>query len=89
MKLVKVIEHCGSQNTFGETQECLQETPLHHRQLIKLNQHSEALQWSEMVGLVRMDVEKEFDALWRLDSFKLNLVGLQPNSTIRWINSSL
>ena len=50
---------------------------------------SEAFQWSEMVGFVCLDVEKAFDAVWRLGLVhKLNSIGLN-NSVIRWINSFL
>ena len=55
---------------------------------IKLTQHvSEAFQWSEMVDFVCLDVEKAFDAVWRLRLVpKLNWIGLK-NSVIWWINS--
>ena len=42
-----------------------------------------------MVGFVCLDVEKAFDAVWRLGfEHKLNSIGLK-NSVIRWINSFL
>ena len=35
--------------------------------LLKLTQHvTEASKWSEMVGFVCLDIEKAFDAVWRL-----------------------
>ena len=58
--------------------------------IIKLTQHvSEAFQWSEMVGLVCLDVEKAFDAVWRLGLIhKLNSIELKI-PIIKWINSFL
>ena len=62
-----VLEHCESLNVFGETQSAYKKHRCTTDNLIKLTQHvSEAFQRSEMVGLVCLDVEKAFDAVWRL-----------------------
>ena len=81
-----VMEHCESHKTFGETQSAYRKHRCTTVNLIKLTQHvSEAFQWSEMVGFVCLDVEKAFDAVWRLGHVhKLNSIGLN-NSVIRWI----
>ena len=83
-----VMEYCESQNIFGETQSAYRKHRCATENLMKLTQHvSEAFQWSEMVGFVCLDVEKTFDAVWRLGLVhKLNSIGLK-NSVIRWINS--
>ena len=61
------LEHCESLNVFGETQSAYRKHRCTTNNLIKLNQHvSEAFQWSEMVGLVCLDVGKALDAVWRL-----------------------
>ena len=85
-----VMEYCESQNIFGETQSAYRKHRCTTDNLIKLTQHvSEAFQLSEMVGFVCLDVEKAFDAVWRLGHVhKLNSIGLK-NSVIRWINSFL
>ena len=62
-----VLEHCESLNAFGETQSAYSKHRCDTDNFIKLTQHvSEAFQWSEMAGLVCLDVEKAFDAVWRL-----------------------
>ena len=85
-----VMEYCESQNVFGETQSAYRKQRITTDNLIKLTQHvSEAFQWSEMVGFVCLDVEKAFDAVWRLELVhKLNSIGLKI-SIIGWINSFL
>ena len=85
-----VLEHCESLNVFGETQSAYRKHRCTTDNLIKLTQHvSEAFQWSEMVGLVCLDVEKAFDAVWRLGLIhKLNSIELKI-LIIKWINSFL
>ena len=85
-----VMEYCESQNIFGETQSAYRKHRCTADNLIKHIQHvNEAFQWSEMVGFVCLDVEKAFNAVWRLGLVhKLNSIGLK-NSVIRWINSFL
>ena len=72
-----VMEHCESQNTFGETQSAYRKHRCTTDNLIKLNKPvNEIFQWSEMVGFVCLDVEKAFD-VWRLGLVhKLNSIGL-------------
>ena len=58
MKQKKVF---GPQQSAYRTNRCTTDN------LLVLTQHiSEAYQWSEMVGSVCLDVEKAFDAVWRL-----------------------
>ena len=84
-----VLEHCESLNVFGETRAYRK-----HRcttdNLIKLTQHfSEAFQWSVKVGLVCLDVEKAFDAVWRLGMIH-KLISIEQKIPItKWINSFL
>ena len=83
-----VLEHCESLNVFGETQSAYRKHRCTTDNLIKLTQHvSEAFQWSEMVSLVCLDVEKAFDAVWRLGLIhKLYSIELK-SPIIKWINS--
>ena len=85
-----VLEHCEILNVFGETQSAYRKHRCTRDNLIKLTQHvSEAFQWSEMVGLVFLDVEKAFDAVWRLGLIhKLHSIELKI-PIIKWINSFL
>ena len=85
-----VLEHCESLNIFGETQSAYRKHRCTTDNLIELTQHvSEAFQWSEMVGLVCLDVEKAFDAVWRLGLIhKLNSIELKI-PIIKWIYSFL
>ena len=85
-----VMDYCESQNIFGETQSAYRKQRCTTDNLNKLPQHvSEAFQWSRMVGFVCVDVEKAFDAVWRLGLVqKLNSIGLK-NSVRRWMNSFL
>ena len=60
-----VLEHCEGLNVFGETQSAYRKHRCTTDNLIKLTQHvSEDFQWSELVGVVCLDVEKAFDAVW-------------------------
>ena len=85
-----VLEHCESLNVFGETQSAYMKHGCTTDNLITLFQHvSEAFQWSEMVGLVCLDVEKAFVAIWRLGLIhKLNSIELKIPIT-KWIISFL
>ena len=85
-----VLEHCESLNVFGETQSAYRKHRCTTDTLIKLTHYvSEAFQWSEMLGLVCLDVEKAFDAVWRLGLIhKLNSIELKI-PIIKWINSFL
>ena len=85
-----VLEHCEGLNVFGETQSAYRKHRCTTDNLITITQHvSEAFQWSEMVGLVCLDVEKAFDAVWRLGLIhKLYSIELMI-PIIKWINSFL
>ena len=85
-----VLEHCESPNVFGEIQSAYRKHRCTTDNLIKLTQHvSEAFQWSEMVGLVCLDVDKAFDAVWRLGLIhKLHSIELKI-PIIKWISSFL
>ena len=85
-----VLEHCEGLNVFGETQSAHRKHRCTTDNLIKLTQHvSEAFQWSEMIGLFCLDVEKAFDTVWRLVLIhKLNSIELKI-PIIKWINSFL
>ena len=67
-----------SQSKVGETTSSYRKHRCTADNLIKLTQHvSEAFQWSEIFGLVCLDVEKVFDAVWCLGRvYKLNLIAL-------------
>ena len=58
--------------------------------LLKLTQHvTEAIQRSEMVGFVCLDIEKAFHAVWRLGlQNKLLQIGVHK-PLIKWVNSFL
>ena len=85
-----VLEHCESLNVFGGSQSADRKHHCTTDNLITLTQQvSEAFQWSEMVGLVCLDVEKAFDAVWRLGLIhKLYSIELTI-PIIKWINSFL
>ena len=80
----------NSLNVFGETQSTYRKHRCTTANLIKLTQHvSEAFQWSDMVGLVSLDVEKAFDAVWCLGLIhKLHSIELKI-PICKWINSFL
>ena len=58
--------------------------------LLKFTQHvTEAFHWSEMVGCVCLDIEKAFDAVWRLGlQNKLLQIGVHK-PLVKWVNSFL
>ena len=90
------MEHCDSQNEFGENQSAYRGQRCTTDDFNKLTQYaSEAFQWSQMIGAVCLDVEKAFVVVWRLELkleikfvHKLNSIGLN-NSVIKRINSFL
>ena len=62
-----ILDHCEANKVFGLQQSAYRANRSTTDNLIVLTQHiSEAYQWAEMVGLVCLDVEKAFDAVWRL-----------------------
>ena len=58
--------------------------------LLKLTHHvTEAFQWSEMFGFVCLDIDKTFDAVWRIGlQDKLLKIGVHK-PLIKWVNSFL
>ena len=70
-----ILGHCEATKGFG-LQQCIQRAT---DNLIVLTQHvSEAYQWSEMAGLVCLDKEKDFDAIWRIGLIdKCDKLGVQ------------
>ena len=62
-----VLAHCEEKDVFGEMQSAYRRNRCTTDNLLKLTQHvTEAFQWSEMIGFVCLDIEKAFDAVWRL-----------------------
>lgn len=86
----RILEHCESNDVFGETQSAYRHGRQTTDNLLQLTQYTaEAFQWREMVGAVFLDVEKAFDAVWRLClAHKLNNLNLHPNLTA-WVLSFL
>ena len=85
-----IVDHCEANKVFGPHQSAYRANRCTTDNLLVLTQHvSEAYQWSEMVGLVCLDVEKAFDAVWRLGLIdKLTKIGIQTK-IIKWVNSFL
>ena len=90
VKNIIVLEHCESLKVFGETQSAYRKHRYATDNLIKFILHvSEAFQLSGMVVLVCLDVEKAFDAVWRLGLIhKLYSIKLKL-PIIKWINPFL
>ena len=82
-----ILDHCEANKVFGSQQSAYRANRCTTDNLLVLTQHiSEAYQWSEMVGLVCLDVEKAFDAVWRLGLIdKLNKIRIQKK-IIKWVN---
>ena len=52
---------------FGEMQSAYRRNRYTTENLLNLTQHvTEAFKWSEMVGFDCLDIEKAFDAVWRI-----------------------
>ena len=85
-----ILDHCEANKVFGPQKCAYRANRCTTDNLIVLTEHiSEAYQWSEMVGLVCLDVEKTFDAVWRLWWIdKLNKVNIQTK-IIKWVNALL
>ena len=85
-----ILDHCEANKVFRPRQSAYRANRCTTDNLLVLTQHiSEAYQWSEMVGLVCLDVEKAFDADWRLGLIdKLIKIRLQTK-IIKWVNSFL
>lgn len=82
----RVMQHCEDIDLFGETQSAYRQGRQSTDNLLQLTQYtSEAFQWRQMVGAVFLDVEKAFDAVWRLClKHKLSTIELSSNY-IKWI----
>ena len=62
-----ILGHCEATKVFGPQQSAYRANKCTTDNLIILTEHiDEAYQWSEMVGLVCQDIEKSFDAVWRI-----------------------
>ena len=85
-----VLAHCEENDVFGEMQSAFRRNRCTTDNLLQLTQHvTEAFQWSEMVGFVCLDIEKTFDAVWRLGlQNKLLPIGVHK-PLMKWVNSFL
>ena len=85
-----IVDHSEANKVFGPHQSAYRANRCTTDNLLVLTRHiSEAYQWSEMVGLVCLDVEKAFDAVWRLGlNDKLFKIRIQTK-IIKWVNSFL
>ena len=81
-----ILDHCEANKVFGPQQSAYRAHRCTTDNLLVLTQHiSEAYLWSEMVGLVSLDVEKTFDAVRRLGLInKLNKIRIQKK-IIKWV----
>ena len=85
-----VLARCEEKNVFGEKQSAYRRNRCTTDNLLKLTQHvAEAFQWSEMVGFVCLDIEKAFDAVWRLGLQNKLLQIAVHKPLIKWVNSFL
>ena len=82
------LAHCEKDDVFGETRSAYRRNRCTTDNLLKLFQHvTETFQWSQMVGVVCLDIEKTFDAVWRLGlQYKLLQIGV-CKPLIKWVNS--
>ena len=85
-----ILDHCEANKVFGSQQNAYRANRCTTDNLLVLTQHiSEAYQWSEMMGVVCLDVEKAFDAVWRLGLIdKINKIRIQTK-IIKRMNSFL
>ena len=85
-----ILDHCEANKVFGPQQSAYRANRCTTDNLLVLTQHiSEAYQRSEMVGLVCLDDEKAFDAVWYLGlTDKLIKIRIQTK-IIKWVNSFL
>ena len=85
-----ILDHCEANKVFGPQQSAYRANGCTTDNLLVLTQHiSEAYQWSEMVGLVCLDVEKAFDAVWRLGLIDKLIKSRIQTKIIKWVNSFL
>ena len=85
-----ILNHCEANKVLGPHQSACRANRCTTDNLLVLTQLiSEAYQWSEMVVLVCLDVEKAFDAVWRLSlTDKLNKIRIKAK-ILKWVNSFL
>ena len=85
-----ILDHCEAIKVFEAQQSAYRANRCTTDNLLLLAQQiSETYQWSEMVGLVCLNVEKVFDAGWGLGLIdKLNKIRIQTKN-IKWVNSFL
>ena len=85
-----VLAHCVENGVFGKMQSAYRRKRCTTDNLLKLTQHvTEAFQWSEMVGFACLDIEKAFDAVWRLGLQNKMLQIDVHKPLIKWVNSFL
>ena len=85
-----VLAHCEENDVFGEMQSAYRRNRCTTDNLLKLTQHvTEAFQLSEMVGFVCLDIEQEFDAVWRLGLQNKLLQIVVHKPLINWVTSFL
>ena len=85
-----VLAHCENNDVFGEIQSAYWKNRCTTDNLLKLTHYvTKAFQWSKMFGFVCLDIEKAFDAVWRLGlQNKLLQIGVHK-PLIKWVNSFL
>ena len=85
-----ILDHCDANKVFGPQQSAYRANRCTTDNLHVLTQHiSEAYQWSDMVGLVCLDVEKAFDAVWRLGLIDKLIKIRKQKKIIKLLNSFL
>ena len=84
------LEHCENNDVFGEMQSAYRRKGCPADNLLKLTQHvTQAFQRSEIVRFVCLDIEKAFDAAWRLGIQSTLLQMDVHKHLIKWVNSFL
>ena len=85
-----VLAHCEESDVFGEMQSAYRRNRCTNDNLLHFTLHiTEAFQWSEMVGFVCLDIEKAFDAVWRIGLQNKLLKNGVHKPLIKWVNSFL
>ena len=86
----RLLEDLELKNVFGENQSAYRHKRCTTDNLLDLSQYiTEAFQWSEIAVLICLDVEKAFDAVWRLGLIS-KLMKLEVDEVvIRWVNAFL
>lgn len=86
----RLVAFCEERNIFGDTQSAYRSGRSSTDNLLALSQYvAEGFQWSEVTGLVCLDVEKAFDSVWRCGLI-LRMKQLKiDNRIIFWVSSFL